>query len=327
MRNHLKDYFIPHKNNDHKPHFLRKKSLAFIVSCLIVVEIAFIASTLSFFRNSDFLAAVLPSVLVSLTNENRTSYKVTPLAVNPLLTRAAELKAEDMAARGYFAHTSPDGVSPWYWLDLVGYSYFYAGENLAVNFFESKDVSDAWMKSPAHKDNVVNKNYSEIGIATARGMYKGREATFVVEFFGEPAYVIAKTPPSKASSKAVSTVSKLPIKQPSATNEATVKGVAVNAEKSDIATQVNEKQPFLKLLESPRSATATVILAAIILLLVALALAVLIKIKIQHPKMIAGTLLVILIALGILYLNSKTFVSITELPTDTNSAATEFSAN
>ena len=114
MRNHLKDYFIPHKNNDHKPHFLRKKSLAFIVSCLIVVEIAFIASTLSFFRNSDFLAAVLPSVLVSLTNENRTSYKVTPLAVNPLLTRAAELKAEDMAARGYFAHTSPDGVKPWY---------------------------------------------------------------------------------------------------------------------------------------------------------------------------------------------------------------------
>ena len=62
-----------------------------------------------------------------------------------------------------------------------------AGENLAVNFYESHDVVDAWMRSPSHRENILNKDFTEIGIGTARGVYQNKEAIFVVQMFGTPA--------------------------------------------------------------------------------------------------------------------------------------------
>lgn len=347
MKKHIKKYLLPHKDNDFKPHFLRKESLAFIVVLLVVFEIALLTSMFTVFKNSNFLAAVLPSTLVSLTNANRVNYNLGELKENPILAQAALLKAQDMAAKGYFAHTSPEGLTPWHWLDKAGYEYLYAGENLAVNFFESKDVSDAWMRSPAHKENIVSKNYSEIGIATAQGIYKGQQATFVVQFFGEPAPVLAPpknvaqkpkvdvlpvpkpTPvPTPAPIKVVKTAP-APVKTETPAEERSFQASPAPMKKfSSIFTQVKgdstaaeQNRPIIRILESPRTAMATMVLAALILLIIVLALAILIEIKIQHPKMIIGTLLVILVAIGILYINSRVFTPITELPTDTNYAA------
>jgi hypothetical protein len=341
MKKHLKNYFIPHEKNDHKPHFLRKDSLAFIIAVFVVLEGAFILGSLTLFKDSNFLAAVLPSTLITLTNENRAAYKVKELKENPTLVSAAQLKAQDMAAKSYFSHTSPEGLTPWHWLDKAGYSYLYAGENLAVNFDDSKDVSDAWMKSPAHKDNIVNNHYTEIGIATSRGIYKGREVTFVVEFFGQPLTpspaewrdVIAEK--SKATLPAPVRSAVVTAPTPASKTNTQSKNVVVEKGSLSIVDQENIKQvkgeetslpmaesgPLVKLAESPRTALATVLLGAIMLLSVALALAILIKIKIQHPRMIAGTLFVILVAIGILYFNSEIFISMTEVPTDTNYAS------
>ena len=47
---------------------------------------------------------------------------------------AAQAKADDMATKGYFAHTSPDGKNSWYWFKQAGYTFTYAGENLALDF-------------------------------------------------------------------------------------------------------------------------------------------------------------------------------------------------
>jgi hypothetical protein len=96
------------------------------------------------------------------------------------------MKANDMATKGYFAHTSPEGLSPWYWFKQAGYDFVYAGENLAVNFSDSAEVDKAWMNSPGHRDNILNTKYTEVGIATANGMYQGRPTTFVVQEFGRP---------------------------------------------------------------------------------------------------------------------------------------------
>ena len=92
-----------------------------------------------------------------------------------------------MVLKGYFSHTSPEGLSPWHWLTEVGYQFESAGENLAVNFYDSKIVHDAWMNSPAHRENILKGKYTEIGIGMAWGQHKGREALFVVQFFGKPA--------------------------------------------------------------------------------------------------------------------------------------------
>ena len=114
-------------------------------------------------------------------------FPVFPLfSENPLLSRAARLKAQDMASRSYFAHTSPQGLTPWYWLEQVGYKYTLAGENLAVNFSKPSDITDAWLNSPAHRANILNSGYTETGTGTAWGFYKGKKTLFVVQFFGKP---------------------------------------------------------------------------------------------------------------------------------------------
>ncbi len=89
-----------------------------------------------------------------------------------------------MAENEYFAHTSPEGVTPWYWFEKVGYDYNFAGENLAVNFTEAERVDQAWMDSPSHRRNIINERFEDIGIATAEGRYRGRRAYFVVQLFG-----------------------------------------------------------------------------------------------------------------------------------------------
>lgn len=132
------------------------------------------------------LAAVIASRLQELTNLDRASSSVPALAVNPLLVRAAQEKANDMIQKGYFSHYAPDGTSPWRWFDSAGYKYQYAGENLAIFYNESEDVEKAWMLSASHRANILNARFAEFGIALARGTYKGYDATFVVEEFGTP---------------------------------------------------------------------------------------------------------------------------------------------
>ncbi len=134
----------------------------------------------------ELMTLVLPSALVGLSNSEREEAKIPLLEISPKLQKAAQLKANDMAKRGYFSHYTPEGNPPWYWLDQVEYDYRSAGENLAVNFTESADVDKAWMNSPKHRENILNKKYTEVGIATAKGFYKGEEATYVVQFFGKP---------------------------------------------------------------------------------------------------------------------------------------------
>src|SRR3989338_132778 len=160
--------------------------MLFVLFLIIIIELAFLVQVFIIFDKTKFLASVLPGVLATLTNEERALNNVLPLVPNDLLQKAAQLKAEDMAKYGYFAHTSPDGKTPWYWLGIVGYSFRYAGENLAVNFFESEDVGKAWMNSPTHRAHIFKKNFTEIGIGVADGIYEGRHTVFVTQFFGTP---------------------------------------------------------------------------------------------------------------------------------------------
>ena len=162
-----------------------KKRIFFAIFILFFVSLVGLFSIVK----SEYLynlANVLSSTLIDLANDSRKEEKLSKLNSNDLLIEAAQLKANDMAEKGYFAHNSPDGSKPWYWLDQAGYQYKNAGENLAVNFTESEDVHNAWLRSPTHRANIFRNNFTEIGIATAEGYYKGQKATFVVQFFGEP---------------------------------------------------------------------------------------------------------------------------------------------
>lgn len=131
-----------------------------------------------------FLAAVLPALVIDYTNIDRNSNQKAPLKINYLLTKAAELKALDMATRSYFSHQGPKGETPWSWLDKVGYKYVYAGENLALDFYEPSELNRAWMNSLKHRENILDKNFTDIGVGLARGKFEGRDSVFIVQFFG-----------------------------------------------------------------------------------------------------------------------------------------------
>ena len=156
------------------------------VLTFLIVALFALAATQSYLLRSGSLAAVISAVLVELANGDRSENAIGSLSVNPLLVRVAQAKANDMAAKSYFAHTSPEGKDPWYWFNQEGYAFTYAGENLAVDFSDSAVVEEAWMNSPEHRANLLDGRYTEIGIATARGTFEGHSTTFVVQVFGTP---------------------------------------------------------------------------------------------------------------------------------------------
>ena len=137
-----------------------------------------------------FFADLTKTSLVDLTNVSREQSGFQPLKENPILNQAAYLKAQDMIEKDYFAHYSPEGVSPWYWLEEAGYDYRLAGENLAIGFLESEQVHTAWMDSLSHKENILNAGYQEVGIAVLKGDFQGKETTLVVQFFATPRIMV-----------------------------------------------------------------------------------------------------------------------------------------
>ena len=129
---------------------------------------------------------IASSIIIALANADRAQDHLPALKVDTRLTLAAQEKADDMVAESYFAHVSPSGKSPWYWFSVAGYDFRFAGENLAAGFPDSDDINAAWMSSALHRANILNANYTQIGVADATGTYEGRPTVFVVEEFGSP---------------------------------------------------------------------------------------------------------------------------------------------
>ncbi|MDB5204510.1 MAG: hypothetical protein JWP09_538 [Candidatus Taylorbacteria bacterium] len=205
----LRNFFFTHEDNNHHPHIWRLPGTFAFIGAVILVETYFFTGSYLLISGNSFLASVFPNALVAFTNDVREGKNIAPLKENDTLAKAAQIKANDMAARGYFSHYTPEGLPPWTFISQAGYQYSHAGENLAVNFVDSKDVVDAWVASPTHYANLIKDEYKEIGIATAEGNYQGKKTIFIVEFFGTP-----KSPSSESilavnTQKATTTVAKV----------------------------------------------------------------------------------------------------------------------
>lgn len=169
--------------NKFLPKFLRSKLLFYGVICLLILRVLSIVISTDFPKNI-FFANITTTTLIRFVNQERLSLGVGPLVENKKLDDAALLKAKDMLEKDYFAHQSPEGITPWYWFLKIGYNYKYAGENLAIGFLNSEDVYRAWFDSISHRKNMVNPNYKEIGTAVLTGDYKGNNTTVIVQLFG-----------------------------------------------------------------------------------------------------------------------------------------------
>ncbi len=189
---HLKKHILPHPQHKRRATLLRNRAV-FVYSLGIL-------TIFSFFRG---VHGVLPGVLgyasniyvsdlLKYTNDRREVAGVGSLTVDPKLTKAAQKKAEHMFKNNYWAHVAPDGTDPWSFIVGVDYDYLYAGENLAKNFSNSKDVVEAWYKSPSHRENLINGKYTDVGYAVVNGVLDGYETTLVVQMFGKPRYAPAQ---------------------------------------------------------------------------------------------------------------------------------------
>lgn len=113
-------------------------------------------------------------------NEDRALFGLPALQLDHDLNLAAFAKAQDMLAKEYFAHVSPEGVKPWHWFKSMGYNYSYAGENLAIGFEDSEDLEQSWMNSPKHRANILSSNYRDMGVAI---VYRNGQK-IIVQLFG-----------------------------------------------------------------------------------------------------------------------------------------------
>jgi len=198
LKDYLRHLFIPQESNNFKAKTLHIDFLSFYLIAALLLVIT--TKNVRFYMNSvlGYATDISVTKLLDLTNQERTKHGLSPLIMNDQLSRAASSKAGDMFAKNYWAHFGPDGLSPWDFIIKSGYQYEYAGENLAKNFLFSQGVVDAWMNSPTHRDNLLKKEYSEVGFAIVNGMLNGEETTLVVQMFGTPLMSLpplAKVPP------------------------------------------------------------------------------------------------------------------------------------
>lgn len=119
--------------------------------------------------------------VLNLINEQRRQYGLSELKAYGELQRVAKLKAQDLVNNKYFSHTSPTFGTTFEMLQKEGVTYKYAGENLAGNETGVKAVN-AWMNSPAHKDNILDSDYEYTGIAVVDSEVYGK--VYVQLFMG-----------------------------------------------------------------------------------------------------------------------------------------------
>jgi len=199
MKEFLRHLFIPHHRNNYRGKILHHSTLFVLI--LFLTFSSFSSISLKHI-SKDVLGiaySITDSDMLTYVNKARAENNLQPLVMNDVLAQAALAKGKDMFSKNYWAHFAPDGTSPWYFIRNSGYQYTYAGENLAKGFTDSKDVVDAWLASPSHRENILSDKYQDMGFAILEGSLQGEDTVLVVQMFGKNPYTEAAAVPSENS--------------------------------------------------------------------------------------------------------------------------------
>ncbi len=256
-------FLVPRPSNNHKAKLIQP-SILFLFT-LVFVIFQFVLNYYSH-SNSDILgfsSQINISEVVNITNQKRIDSGLSPLSLNQTLSDAAYTKGKDMINRDYWAHVAPDGTQPWKFFKDFGYSYRYAGENLARDFSSASSAVDAWMNSPSHKENILNPKYKEIGIGVVEGDLSGSDTTIIVQFFGTKYSDKVTSPLAQASSTENTKIPTIPTSEPQL-NEIPKVATEVKAENISL-------QPEAKVLISPfitTKVTSYIIVAILVIVFI-----------------------------------------------------------
>jgi uncharacterized protein YkwD len=128
-----------------------------------------LALLLLFVAAPAFATDITKASVVTAMNEQRAQFGLRPLHEDPRLDAAAADRMRDMEELSYWGHESPDGRSPFFWMQPHQYIYRFAGENLATGFETAELLVGGWMESKGHRDNILSPDYEDCGIAIIDG--------------------------------------------------------------------------------------------------------------------------------------------------------------
>ncbi|MGW1545770.1 CAP domain-containing protein [Streptomyces sp. NPDC002346] len=119
------------------------------------------------------------AAVLALVNQERAKVGCSPVTASAPLTSLAQNFSDDMAARGFFDHTDPDGRTPWDRASKAGVKGL-GGENIARGQADAQAVMDSWMKSEGHRANILNCDYKTLGV----GVHFGSGGPWWTQDFG-----------------------------------------------------------------------------------------------------------------------------------------------
>ncbi len=143
-----------------------------------VTRVAPHTATPSTSKATDAVTAARAQIL-TLVNQQRATAGCKPLTASSSLNTLAQNFSDEMAARGFFDHTDPDGNDPWDRAAKLGISNL-GGENIAMGQPDAQAVMDAWMNSPGHRANILNCQYTTLGV----GIHFGSGGPWWTQDFG-----------------------------------------------------------------------------------------------------------------------------------------------
>ena len=296
----VRHWFTPHYTNNHRPKLLQPAGLAVVVGLFLLVQTSLqllrLSPTLPVGFVLGYASNISPSQVLDSTNAKRAEAGLPALTVNEKLNQAAQAKAADMFADDYWAHVAPDGTTPWVFIKNAGYSYSVAGENLARDFGDTGSMMQAWMDSPTHRANIVHQKYTEIGIAVVNGKLQGVETTLVVQMFGMPSTLTARTSDQGAqSNKAIATKPQATVvPQPTIVPEPTVRPLEIAAlEPQQAPTTFMQAQPTPEVksstvMVSPLTITKIISSMMIVMLVLVLVYDVIMSSKKKLPRKVGN---------------------------------------
>jgi uncharacterized protein YkwD len=207
--------------------------------------------------------------IIYLTNQEREENDSTlvNLQKNNTLSNIAVIRVKDMFSKQYFAHISPTGDDVSKEAATNGYGYITIGENIALgNFGSSQGLLTAWMNSAGHRANILDKNYTEIGVDAEQGTYQGQSVWIAAQIFGKPlsdctepdATIAAKVSQYKISANSLmTTINNLDVKIAALPSTDTQDYNADVAEKNATATLYNNLATEIKTLVAQYNAEVT----------------------------------------------------------------------
>lgn len=125
--------------------------------------------------------------LLRRVNKARKEANVAPLELDARLTEAAQARADDMAARRYYGHESPEGGDFSEAVRRAGYAYSAVAENIARGQESVAEAVEGWLDSPGHRANLLDPGFTDVGLGFAAGAPGSDHALLWVQLFGRPA--------------------------------------------------------------------------------------------------------------------------------------------